>query len=692
MQRIFFLVITLFISCFNCPCSLAQRPIRVACIGNSVTYGAGIKDREQNSYPAQLQKLLGEAYTVKNFGHSGATLLRNGHNPYHLTDQYAEALSFEPDIAVIHLGLNDTDPRNWPNYQLDFEGDYSQLIDTLRSVNPKIEIHIASLSPIFSGHPRFKSGTREWHYEIRQKIQWLAKANNVQLMDLYQPFVTRPDLFPDNIHPNMAGAKMMADLVHSYLKKDFGGLEMPSIFANGMVLQRGDSTAIFGKGDPDKIVTVKFQEKTKEVFVDQDGKWIVYLEDMPVGGPYELKVQQANQTLHFSEVWIGDVWLCMGQSNMAFPLKSSFSWEEERKQESNKNLHLFQLKPFRETDNRAWDSLALHKVNELTYFEGKWNADRPDFSAVAYHFGKILQEETAVPIGLVQLALGGAPIEAFIDRITLEQDDLLVDMLDNWETSDFIMPWVRERAAVNISNKLDKQQRHPYEPAYIYDAGLQPIMPFGFKGLVWYQGESNAHNADLYARLFRTMVKSYREKWNNSAFPVYYVQLPGMSRPSWPYFRSMQYALSQNVPNTGMAVSLDLGDSLDVHPKAKEEVGRRLALQALVNTYGADLLADGPELNKVVKEGDMLALSFQNDEGLRTKDGRTAVLGFAVMDFRGKRLILEGEIVGNKVLLQVPNNFFVHKVLYGFAPFGPANLVNKAGLPMGTLVYRLCDE
>jgi len=136
-----------------------KRTIKVACIGNSVTYGFGLQHREQECYPAKLQALVGSNYDVRNFGHSGATLLKKGHNPYYKTQEFGGAISFAPDIAIIHLGLNDTDPRDWPAYHDDFEADYAWLIAQFRKANPAVKIYICRLTPIFSGHPRFKSGT-----------------------------------------------------------------------------------------------------------------------------------------------------------------------------------------------------------------------------------------------------------------------------------------------------------------------------------------------------------------------------------------------------------------------------------------------------------------------------------------------------------------------------------------------------
>ena len=174
----------------------AATPIRVACVGNSVTYGLGIDNREKNSYPAQLQQLLGEEYEVRNFGKSGSTLLKKGHRPYTEQGEYEEALTWKPDQVIIHLGLNDTDPRNWPNYQDDFVSDYLSLIDSFREVNPNVRILICRLTPITPAHPRFKSGTRDWYAQIQKKIETIASISGCQLIDLQKGLYCRPDLLP----------------------------------------------------------------------------------------------------------------------------------------------------------------------------------------------------------------------------------------------------------------------------------------------------------------------------------------------------------------------------------------------------------------------------------------------------------------------------------------------------------------
>ena len=180
----------------------AKKPIKVACVGNSVTFGYGLTNRETTCYPYVLQQLLGAHYEVKNFGHSGTTLLSEGHRPYIQQPEYQAALAFKADLVVIHLGLNDTDPRNWPNYNSHFDRDYQQLINSFRQANPKVKIWICLLTPIFHPHPRFESGTRDWHAAIQKHIRRIAEANQTGLIDLHTPLYSRPDLFADALHPN----------------------------------------------------------------------------------------------------------------------------------------------------------------------------------------------------------------------------------------------------------------------------------------------------------------------------------------------------------------------------------------------------------------------------------------------------------------------------------------------------------
>jgi sialate O-acetylesterase len=631
---------------FFLPEALARVPLRVACLGNSVTFGAGLRQPAHESYPAVLQGLLGNKYEVKNFGLSGATLLKKGHRPYHKSAEFEAAIAFNPDIAIVHLGLNDTDPRNWPEYKDDFEADYAWLLDTLKKSNPKVKLFVCRLTPIFSGHPRFRSGTRDWYWQIQEKITVIAEVNNAQLIDLYKPLHDRPDLFADNLHPDKEGAAIIAQTAYQALTGDFGGLKLPQHFGNHMVLQRNAGIPIYGKANAGQKIDVTFNDRSLSTSADVYGNWKVTFPAMPAGGPYQLRIRTDGTNIVFNDILLGDVWLCSGQSNMAFPLKNSAGAAQELKQAENKNLRLFKMNPLSETNNTAWDSAVLAKTNKLEFFSGSWqssdSASAAGFSAVGYHFGQKIQASENVPVGLIEIALGGSPIESWIDRKTLEHHEQLVGLLINWRKSDFIMPWVRERADVNLENSSVAKQRHPYEPAYNYEAGIAKLIQSPIKGVIWYQGESNTHNAELYQAEFKTLVQSWREKWHQN-LPFYYVQLSSIERPSWPSFRNMQRELQSQVPGVGMAVSSDLGDSLDVHPVEKREIGRRLALLALKGTYGRRLKASGPIASSALKEQNEVVITFSEAKQLSAKDHK-ALEGFELLTDKGKHIPVSAAI------------------------------------------------
>lgn len=686
MRSIFLLAITFI---FAIPCIALQNPmiLNVACIGNSVTYGAGMKDREQNAYPAQLQKLLGAGYEVANFGLSGATLLRKGHRPYHQTQQYKDAIAFKPDIAIIHLGLNDTDPRNWPNYRDDFVGDYYRLIDTLRAVHPDTRILICRLTPIFSGHSRFALGTREWFWQIQSLIPLIAKNRAVELVDLHSPLYNRPDLFPDELHPTAEGTSIIEAAIGRHLTGRYGGLQLAPVFADHMVLQQKMPIPVQGMADAGEEVIVRFEGEKVKVAAGADGQWKAILPPQRAGGPFQLEVATVTKSIKIQDILIGEVWLCAGQSNMAFPLKTALHTDADMQEaQQTSSIRLLQMVPLAETGNFAWDAITLKKVNQLGYFSGTWqrcgSTAAKDFSAVAYYFGKQLQQQLNVPIGLIQVTVGGSNTESWIDRFTMEHHPQLVDMFHHWRTSDYIMPWCRERAGKNLENATVAKQRHPYEPCYNYEAGIAPFTSYPIKGIIWYQGESNAHNAELHEVLFKTLVKSWRQKWGYD-FPFYYTQLSSINRPSWPHFRDSQRRLLQHIDNAGMAVTSDVGDGTDVHPKQKKQVGERLAAWALAKTYHKRVPFSGPLFKDVQFSGNQTVCTFQFGEGLATSDHK-AVRGFEVagrdLIFRNAKAVIRQD----QVIISSDEVAEPRYVRYGWQPFTTANLVNRAGFPAST--------
>jgi len=405
-----------------------------------------------------------------------------------------------------------------------------------------------------------------------------------------------------------------------------------------------------------------------------------------------LVLHTGRDTMMLNNILLGDVWFCSGQSNMAFPLKNSVGGADEIKRAgSNTRLRLFNFKQLRDTDNSAWDSISLVKTNQLQYFEGRWvqsdSLNAAEFSAIAYYFGEKIVLEENVPIGLIQVAVGGSPIESWIDRYSLEHNDKVVDLLTNWRKSDFIMPWVRERADVNLKQATNPKQRHPYDPCYNFEAGVEAFTKFAIKGVIWYQGESNAHNIELYEVLFPAMVNSWRKKWGYN-FPFYFVQLSGLDRPSWPAFRDAQNRLQKMISNSGMAISMDMGDSLNVHPVHKKEVADRLARLALHYTYKKLIIADGPVASSARRQQNSVVVSFSFAKQLSTSD-KKALTGFELVNEKGIRMETIATIYKNKVLLNIPPGEKIKRILYAWKPFTRANLVNEAGLPVSTFSMGL---
>ena len=683
MRKFIFLVMALVFS----SATYAQEKIKVACVGNSITYGTGVAEREKNAYPVKLQQMLGDKYEVGNFGKPGATLLNKGHRPYTQQQEYKDALAFAGDIVVIHLGINDTDPRNWPNYRDEFIGDYRSLMQSFREVNPKARFLIARMTPLSDRHFRFESGTRDWHEEIQLAIECIAKAEDVQLIDFHEPLYPYPYILEDAVHPNVEGAAILAKTVYEGITGDFGGLKLSGMYSDNMVLQHGETLTIHGKADAGQKVTVAIAGQKKKTVAASNGKWMVFLDPLKAGGPYTLTVSADKQKLIYNNVLAGEVWLCSGQSNMEFYLNWAATGKRDIPQASNDQIRLFDMKARWRTDAVEWEASVLDSLNHLQYYtDAAWQVCTPEtadrFSAIAYYFGKKLQDSLQVPVGLICNAIGGSPAEAWVDRRTLEYE--FPAILRNWTKNDFIQDWVRGRAALNVKKSSYKFQRHPYEPCYLYEAGILPLQQYPIKGVIWYQGESNAHNKDAHEKLFKLLVQSWRKNWNKPEMPFYYVQLSSLNRPSWPWFRDSQRRLMQEIPHTGMAVCTDKGDSLDVHPTRKQEVGERLAAWALNKTYGnQNVVPSGPLYKDISFQKNVAYVSFDYAEGLKASDGhelRTFEIAGEDQVFYPAKAMVEG----NQIKVWSDQVKTPKIVRYGWQPFTRANLVNGAGLPAST--------
>ena len=692
----------------------ARKVVRVACVGNSITYGTGIANREHDAYPAQLQRMLGKDYVVGNFGKPGATLLRHGHRPYFQQTEFRDAMQFKGDIAVIHLGINDTDPRNWCNFRDEFVGDYVALMDSLRQANPKVRIILSRLTPIRYDHPRFDSGTELWRREISETIDRIAASQGVELIDFYQPLIAHPDWLSDGIHPDPRGAKALAETVYKGITGNYGGLQLSALFSDGMVLQRG-GCYIQGVANAGANVVVSYDGKELgKTVANNRGEWRIWA---VLSQPVErgtLTVAAGREVKRFKDVAVGEVWLCSGQSNMAFKVKQAATAQQTLTQCNDNGLRLYNMSPRWETDNVSWDSTALAEVDQLRLFEARpWSVASPesvgDFSAVAYYMGKMLRDSLKVPVGIVCNAVGGTPTEAWVDRPVLEQR--FSQIFRNWRGNDFVMDWVRGRAAKNVA--LRPEARHPYHPAYCYEAGMHPLEGYTFKGVAWYQGESNAHNATTYAQLLRLLEESWTQRFTQTAQatarvsegldsltpalrvqqlafarqrPFYLVQLSSIERPSWAWFRETQRSLAQEL-HLPLIVTSDKGLRHDVHPPYKAEVGERLARAVLHNDYGFAQSPLSPEVTAAHRAGSSVWLTLAAPMRLTTSDQLPMrTFEMAGVDERFYPAVAEvtagGQIVLSSSAVSTPRY-----VRYGWQPFSEGNVVSSQGLPLST--FRL---
>ncbi len=473
------------------------------------------------------------------------------------------------------------------------------------------------------------------------------------------------------------------------LQLNSGIFKLAPVFGEHMVFQQKKPIEIFGTAAFGDQIRIELGQLSGSCSADLEGKWKLILPNHPVGGPYGMKIYVNGKiVVDWNDILVGEVWFCSGQSNMGFRLDQSQNGLEESEKVLDGNLRLMNFHGIAETSDTNWDSTTLRKVNQLQYFKGTWEKCSPkeagSFSAIAYHFGKELRERLHVPVGLIQVAVGGAPAEAFIDRYTLEHHPQLVNVMYNWSCNDFIMEWCRQRAMVNISSGNNPLQRHPYMPAYIFEAGISAFQGFPIKGVLWYQGESNAHNVEHHEVVFPELIRSWRQFWKNDQLPFVFAQLSSIQRPGWELFRDSQRRMAGTISNCYMAVTSDLGDSLNVHPVRKKEVGHRMALQALQKVYGQAVNADGPMPLKATRLGkSQVEIFFGTDQNLQTSEGQS-LLELEAAGSNDVFYPVSGELKDNRIIILNKNDQVIKQVRYAWRPFSRGNLINRYGLPAST--------
>lgn len=670
--------------------------IRVACVGDSITYGSGIEDRENDSYPAKLQKLLGNKYLVRNFGVPGARVSHLSRKPYSNRKEFVAAQAFNPDVVVIALGINDTSVNEWQSNKEVFIKDYCSLISSFKELATKPRILLSNLMPVFQPY--------EPYLEIQENIDQadalisqVAKEKSLSVIDLFGRLDCEPQYYAsDGLHPSKDGALIIAEMVSKAITGDHSGLSMPPVFGNHMVLQRQKNIKVWGKADSNSTIEVVLNSVVRKTVVDCNGNWSVEFQPMEAGGPYALEISDGKTNITYRDVLIGEVWYCAGQSNMEWMFRQDRDYDVEKFKTDYPGLRVLNRDPIAKTSKRAFTQNELDKLNIDEYYSGSWavskNGSVSDISAIAYYFGREIHRATGVPVGIIESAVGGSTTEAWMPREALNEDGLYV-LTNDWLNNPYYSEWPKQRASRNISlwlkgSRETPRPHHPYEPCFLFNADVAQMSNFAIRGVLWYQGESNATQNDSSVardkkqnkRLFENLIKSWREVFGDANLPFYYVQLPNLNR-NWMDYRQMQLDVLNSIPNTGMAVTIDLGNPTNVHPANKIEVAHRLALWALAKQYGKDVEYSGPLCKSAEFIGDEVAIVFDHvGQGLRTNDAKD-VAGFEVAGEDGTWHNAEARIQGDRVIVISDQVERPLKVRYAWAPNPVANLVNSEKLP-----------
>jgi sialate O-acetylesterase len=475
-------------------------------------------------------------------------------------------------------------------------------------------------------------------------------------------------------------------------------VKLPAIISDHMVLQAETPATVWGWADAGEKITVKFSGKSAETVAGPEGRWSVKLAELKPGTAGELAIAGKN-ALAIKDVVVGEVWVCSGQSNMEWRVAGAANPTEEAEAAKFPLIRMFTVQ-------------KTPKLEPQMDCTGKWEVCSPQtvpgFSAVGYYFGRKIHQTLNQPIGLIHTSWGGTPAEFWTPQPVIAGDPAFMPILDAWEKRKAAYPEAKakfdeamakwreaSKAATDAGQKPPTPPREPQgggafgAPACLYNGMIAPITPYTIRGAIWYQGESNAGQARLYRKLFPTMILSWRRAWGDE-FPFLFVQLanynarklPPSDQPQdsqWAELREAQ-AMTLELPRTGMAVAIDIGEPNDIHPKNKQEVGRRLALAAEATVYYRDQEFSGPLFAGAQVEEGKMRLSFRHSDGLKAKDGGK-LKGFAIAGSDKKFVWANAVIDGDHIVVSSPEVPEPAAVRYAWADDPECNLVNATGLP-----------
>jgi len=458
-----------------------------------------------------------------------------------------------------------------------------------------------------------------------------------------------------------------------------------TMFGNGMVLQRAMPVPVWGVAEPGEKVTVTFAGQNKTAKASADGRWRVKLDPLKASTKGATLTITGKNTITYTDVLVGEVWVCSGQSNM----QMGYGGVPELK----KLLPAAQKRPI-----RHFAVTTLVSFEPQNNVRGQWSTG-PASSAVAFGFSYYLQQQLDVPVAVIQTCWGSSSIEGWMPLDMTQQLPHFAQAIKDFEAKD------RPR----VQKLLDDAAKHPKgapqawarkdniylrtRPNILYNAMLHPVAPFAVRGMVWYQGEANSGRPDEYAASLPAWVKRLRQQWHKGDFHFLAVMLPGFGRIfagqnkavdypdnfSWAWFREAQMKVL-DLPHTGVANTIDLGDVKNIHPKDKAPIGQRLALLAARDVNGKQIEARGPTFRDITITGPTVTVTFDHAAGLKTTDGKApTAFWLAGKDRNWTRAT--AKIKGDTIVLQADGVSAPIAVRYAFAGFPKVNLINNAGLP-----------
>ncbi|MFK7851494.1 MAG: sialate O-acetylesterase [Akkermansiaceae bacterium] len=490
-------------------------------------------------------------------------------------------------------------------------------------------------------------------------------------------------------------------------------IKTPAFFSDGMVLQQEIGAKIWGTADAGQKVTINFAGKTESSTAGNDGKWSINLKGLKAskkGSP--LTIEAGSDKKQINDVLVGEVWLASGQSNMEWKVSATTSKDSIA------------------TDNddllRVYVSGNTTSVEPSTDFAGEWKATKPEntagFTAVGYEFAKLLREKLGVPVGIIECSWGGKPVQSFVSdealkacpeaKAMLDQKAAAVSKYDpakaqeNYEAQ--MKKW-KEANAKWQEEKKGKRPRQPGKPQHpalnpgmasaIYNGMIAPLVGYGSRGAIWYQGESNARGEQSknYGELLECLIQDWRKRWDSN-LSFYYVQLASFTRggndiPDWVMVQDEMRRLlddsNSETGHVGMAVTNDIGHPTDIHPKNKKDVGQRLALWALNQDYGMkDVVVSGPLYKAHGVKSDAVIIKFDHAEGLKSRDGKP-IGGFEIAGADNEWKPAEATIAGSDVVLKNKDISKPTQARYAWKSNPTeANLVNGEGLPTSCFITK----